>query len=110
MNILHILLMGQPSPEGEGGGIMSFLPLILIIVVFYLFFIRPQMRKQKEQRKFRETLKKGDKVVTIGGIHGKILEVKETTIILQIDGENRLTLEKSAIAADKQSQLGEQRK
>jgi preprotein translocase subunit YajC len=92
-----ILLM---APTGGEGGIMSFLPLILIIVVFYFFMIRPQLKKQKEQRKFRESLAKGDKVVTIGGIHGKILEVKANTVIVEIAQGMKITVEKSAISSD----------
>jgi preprotein translocase subunit YajC len=98
-------------PEGEeGGGIMSFLPLILIIIVFYLFFIRPQMRKSKEQKKFRESLKKGDKIVTIGGIHGKIIEMKETQVVVDVGNQMKLTFEKSAISMDTSSQLTEGRR
>jgi preprotein translocase subunit YajC len=98
--------------EGEegGGGIMSFLPLILIIIVFYLFFIRPQMRKSKEQKKFRENLKKGDKIVTIGGIHGKLLEIKENQAVIEVGNQVKLVIEKSAIAMDTSSQLSETRK
>lgn len=107
--LLYILLMA-PQEGGEGGGLLSFLPLILIILVFYLFFIRPQMKRTKEQRKFRETLKKGDKVVTIGGLHGKVTEVGETTITMEVSPQVKMTFEKSAIAMDKQSQLGEQKK
>ena len=107
--MLSIYLMMGQSGGGEGGGIGSFLPLILIVLVFYLFFIRPQMRKTKEQKKFRETLAKGDKIITIGGIHGKILDVKETTVIIEIDGQNRLTIEKSAIAMDRSSHLSEKK-
>lgn len=108
-NLLYVLLMA-PQEGGEGGGIMSFLPLILIILVFYLFFIRPQMKKTKEQRKFRESLKKGDKVVSIGGIHGKILEVKETTVVMEIAQDIRVTMEKSAISMNKEGQLAQQQK
>jgi preprotein translocase subunit YajC len=90
--------------EGEGNSLMNFLPLILIILVFYLFFIRPQMKKSKEQRKFREALKKGDKVVTIGGIHGKILEVTEKTVTLDVGNQVKMTFEKSAITTDPGSQ------
>jgi preprotein translocase subunit YajC len=98
----------MPSEEGgEGGGFMQFLPLLLIILVFYLFFIRPQMRKSKEQKKFRESLKKGDKIVTIGGIHGKILELKDTTAIIEVGNQVKMTLERSAIAMDNTSQLQE---
>jgi len=91
-------------PTGEPGGLEAFLPLILIIVVFYLFFIRPQMKKQKDISRFRENLKKGDKIITIGGIHGKILEMQEKTIIIEVEGQNRLKIEKSAVA---QNQVAE---
>ncbi|MCD4773717.1 MAG: preprotein translocase subunit YajC [Bacteroidales bacterium] len=94
-----------PQTEGEGGGLMSFLPLILIILVFYLFFIRPQMKKSKDQKKFREELKKGQKIVTIGGIHGKIIEIGETSMVIEVEGQNRLKIEKSAIAMNKEGQL-----
>lgn len=97
MNIQSIIAM---APAGQEGGIMSFLPLILIIIVFYFFMIRPQLKKQKEQKKFRESLSKGDKVVTIGGIHGKIVEVKESTVIIEAAKDLRITVEKSAISSD----------
>jgi preprotein translocase subunit YajC len=109
MNLNYILLFA-PAQGAESTGsssLLSFLPLVLIILVFYLFFIRPQMKKSKEQKKFRESLKKGDKVVTIGGIHGKIAEVDETTVVLEVGNQIRLTFEKSAIALDTSSQLGE---
>jgi len=105
MNLLNILLM-QPQEGQEGGGLMSFLPIILIILVFYLFFIRPQMKKSKDQKKYREALKKGDKIVTVGGIHGKIIEVQETTFTIEVEGQNRLRIEKSAVAMDSASQMG----
>jgi len=103
MNFNSIILM-MGGQEGEGNSLMNFLPLILIILVFYLFFIRPQMKKSKEQRKFREALKKGDKVVTIGGIHGKILEVTEKTVTLDVGNQVKMTFEKSAITTDPGSQ------
>ena len=96
------------SPDGgEGsGGIMSFLPLILIVLVFYMFFIRPQMKKTKDQKKYREAIKKGDKIVTIGGIYGKIIEVQEESFTIEVEGQNRLKIAKSAVAMDSASQLG----
>jgi preprotein translocase subunit YajC len=108
MNMLNILLMTQ---EGEGGGFGAFLPLILIIVVFYFFFIRPQMKKQKDARKYRESLKKGDKIITIGGIHGKITEVQEKTFTVEVAPEIRFRVEKSAVAMDgpQEQQLSENR-
>jgi preprotein translocase subunit YajC len=94
------------SENGEGNQLMNYLPLILIVLVFYLFFIRPQMKKSKDQKKFRENLQKGNKVITIGGIHGKILEISEKTITLDVGNQNKMTFEKSAIAADPSSQIG----
>ncbi len=99
MNYLNILLLAPQEGE-QSVSFMCFLPLVLIMVVFYSFFIRPQMKKAKDQRKFREALKKGDKVITIGGIHGRIAEVKDTTILLEIEGGNKLMVEKSAIISD----------
>ena len=78
--------------------------LAMILVVFYFFMIRPQMKKQKELKKFRESLKTGDKVVTIGGIHGKILEVNESTILLNSEG-SKLRFDKSAIAQSSEDHL-----
>lgn len=102
MNILSLLLFGPPAggEGGEGGGLMSFLPLILIMVVFYFFFIRPQMKKAKDQRKYREALKKGDKIITLGGIHGKVLDVKETAVLIEVVDGNKLLIEKSAVVMD----------
>ena len=99
MNILSNIILMAPPQEG-GSGIGSFLPLILIIVVFYFFMIRPQLRKSKEQKKFRESLAKGDKVVTIGGIHGKVAELQDTTVTLEIGENTRIKVEKSAISAE----------
>lgn len=102
------LLMGAPA-EG-GGGYSSFILLALLMVVFYFFFIRPQAKKAKDARKYREALKKGDKIVTIGGIHGKIAEVQETTFTIEVEDGSRLRVEKSAIAGDSTEQLGNQQK
>ncbi len=108
MNLLYVFLMA-PAENG-GGGLGAFLPLILIILVFYMFFIRPQMRKQKQARKYRESLKKGDKIITIGGIHGKIVEEQERSFTIEVEGGNKLRVEKSAIAMDGASeQLGDKR-
>ena len=97
-NLLTILLMAPQKQGSEGTNWMTFLPLILIIVVFYFFFIRPQMKKSKDQKKFRESLQKGQKVVTIGGIHGRIVEIQETTVTLEVENSVRLRVEKSAVA------------
>lgn len=78
--------------------------LVMILVVFYFFMIRPQMKKQKELKKFRENLKAGDKVVTIGGVHGKILEVNESTILVNSEG-SKIRFDKSAIASSTEDKL-----
>jgi preprotein translocase subunit YajC len=93
------LLMMQPEGS-EANPLMSFLPLLLIVVVFYFFMIRPQMKRQKEVRKFRESLSKGDKVVTTGGIYGRIVEVKDTTIILEIAKDVQIKVDKNGIIKD----------
>jgi preprotein translocase subunit YajC len=97
--MMNIILMSQPAGQ-EANPLMSMLPLLLIVVVFYFFMIRPQMKRQKEVRKFRESLAKGDKVVTTGGIYGKIVEVKETTIILEIAKDVNIVVDKNGIIKD----------
>ena len=94
MNTLLIVLQQQSN------GLMNFLPLILIIVVFWFFMIRPQMKRQKELKNFRDSLKKGDKIVTTGGIYGKGLEIGDYYIIMEVEGQNRLKIDKSAVIKD----------
>ncbi|MEJ6798266.1 MAG: preprotein translocase subunit YajC [Crocinitomicaceae bacterium] len=88
---------------GEGSG--QLIMLVLILVVFYFFMIRPQMKKQKELKKFREGLTTGDKVVTIGGIHGKILEINDATVLINSEG-SKIRLDKSAISSSFQDAGG----
>lgn len=97
--MMNVILMMQPEGQ-DANPLMSFLPLLLIIVVFYFFMIRPQMKRQKEVRKFRESLAKNDKVVTTGGIYGRIVEVKETTIILEIAKDVHIKVDKNGIVKD----------
>jgi len=111
MNITELssILLMAPQTEEGGGGFGSLIFLLLIIVIFYLFFIRPQMKRSKEQKKYRENLKKGDKIVTIGGVHGKIVEVQETTFTIEVAENVRIRIEKTAIAMDQSSQIPEQK-
>jgi len=98
---MNYLLMAQPAPGGAAPNpIMTFLPFVLIIVVFYFFMIRPQMKKQKEVAAFRNSLAKGDKVVTTGGIYGKILEMKDNTVLLQVDDNVKIRVDKAALVRD----------
>lgn len=93
--------MGQQAPgAAPANPIMTFLPMILIIVVFYFFMIRPQMKKQKEITAFRNSLAKGDKVVTTGGIYGKILELKDNYVLLQVDDNVKIRVDKAALVKD----------
>ncbi len=86
--------------QASSGGIMSFLPMVLIIVVFYFFMIRPQMKKQKDHKKYIEELGVNDKVITTAGIHGRIVEVGETTFIVDVGSGVRIKFDKTAIALD----------
>ncbi len=105
MNTLFVLL--QEAQQPKGGMFGSLLPLLLIMVVFVLFFILPQRKKAKEAQRFRDELKKGDKVVTIGGFHGKITEVKENTVMVSLAPDVVVELEKSALVQNA-SQVGGQ--
>ncbi len=88
------------TPEGMmGTGLGAFIPLILILLIMYFFMIRPQTKKQKETEKMIAALKKGDKVITIGGIHGTVAAVKESTIILKVEDGSRIEFNRSAISS-----------
>ena len=86
------------------GGANQLIMIVLMIGVFYFFMIRPQMKKQKDLKKFREGLKACDKIVTIGGIHGKILEISDATVLIQSEG-TKLRLEKSAVSSTMEDTL-----
>jgi preprotein translocase subunit YajC len=88
---------------GEGG-MSSMLMLGLMVLVFYFFMIRPQMKKQKELKKFREGLAKGDQVVTVGGIHGRVLEVTDTTVLIESE-KTKLRVDKSGVSQTGADQL-----
>jgi preprotein translocase subunit YajC len=94
--MLNSILLQAPAANP----IMQFLPIVLIIVVFYFFMIRPQMKKAKDHKKFIEELKKGDKVVTSAGIHGKIVDLNETTFLIEVEGGTKIRFDKSAVSLD----------
>ena len=98
MNEMFQILMQQQG--GEQSPLLSLWPLLLIIVVFYLFMIRPQVKKQKELRKYRENLQQGDKIITSGGIHGKIVSVKDQEVIIEVEDQSRIKIDKNAILKD----------
>lgn len=90
-----ILLQAQPQSSW-----ISFLPMIGIIVVFYFFMIRPQQKKAKEQKKFSEEVKKGDYVITVGGVHGRVDEVQDETVVLEVERGGRIKFSKSSISME----------
>jgi preprotein translocase subunit YajC len=97
---MNYLLFSQPANGAEANPLMTFVPMILIIVVFYFFMIRPQMKKQKELAAFRNSIAKGDKVVTTGGIYGRVIEIKDNTVLLQVDDNVKLRIDKAALVKD----------
>ena len=102
MNPISVILMA--SPDGKSS-YESYLFIGLIFVVFWFFMIRPQVKKQKEQAKFKDSIGKGDKIVTIGGVHGKIIEVQDTTFIIEGEGGHRQKIEKSAVSMESSQQF-----
>jgi len=106
---MFILMAG--GQQGQQGGIMSFLPLIAIVVVFYFFMIRPQMKKAKEQKKYIEALKKGDKVLTIGGIYGKVVEVRDNgTILMEVEVGGKMLISKNAVSNESATTINQENK
>jgi len=98
MNSLSTFTLLMMDPNGKGGALSSLIPMILIVAVFYFFMIRPQQKKVKEAKKYRDSLEKGSKIVTIGGIHGKIVEIAETTFLIEVEGGSKFRIEKTAVA------------
>ena len=81
-----------------GTGTSSLIMFGIIFAVMYFFMIRPQIKKQKQEREYRSTLKKGDSVITIGGIYGKITEVKEDALVIEVHGGTKLKVSKTAVS------------
>lgn len=98
MTIVSLLQNAAAGAAGSANPLMSFAPIPIIIVIFYFFMIRPQSKKQKETEKMLKALKKGDKVVTIGGIHGTVSSTKEKTVIVKVDDGTKIEFNRSAIA------------
>ena len=93
-------LQAAGGAQGGGGGLTMLLMLALIFVVMWLFMIRPQQKRQKELNSFRDSLKKGDKVVTVGGIYGTVIEVNENKVMLEIDKDVRIKVDKASLVKD----------
>ncbi len=100
--MLQFMLLMAPANQGNGGGsnpLVAFLPFILIIVIMYFLMIRPQAKRQKEKQKMLDALQKGDHVITMGGIHGKVVGFTDDnkTVILKVEDNVKLNVERTAI-------------
>jgi preprotein translocase subunit YajC len=98
--MLHAILAQAQSAapaNAAGNPLASFVPIIFIFIIMYFVLFRPQMRRQKEQQRLVASLKTGDRVVTNGGIHGLISNVKETTVIVKVADNVKIEMEKSAV-------------
>jgi len=110
MTLATILLQAGAAATGQGSMMSMLLPMLLIFVVFYFFMIRPQNKKQKEIQKARAALKTGDKVITSGGIFGKIKDMKDDSFIIEISENVRIRVEKSAVFAAATDSVAEEKK
>ncbi len=85
------------AASGGGSGLSGMLMIVAMIVIFYFFMIRPQQKKQKEIKKAREAMKNGDRVVTAGGIHGKVREISDTTILIEVAPNTTIKVDKGSV-------------
>ncbi len=90
----------QAAPAAQGGGWLMWIMLALIFVVMWFFMIRPQRKQQKELQAFRDGLKKGDKVVTVGGIYGTVAEIRENHVLIEVDNNVKIRVSKQALVKD----------
>ena len=94
-------ILQSAAPAGQQGGSWSmWIMLALIFVVMWFFMIRPQRKQQKELQNFRDSLKKGDKVVTIGGIYGTVAEIQEDSVLIEVDSNVKIRVSKQALVKD----------
>ena len=96
--MLNTILL-QAAAGGQSM-LSTILPMVLIMIVFYFFMIRPQMKKAKDHKKLVQELKKGDKIVTTAGIHGVIRDMNDTTFVIEVEGGTKIRFDKSAVSLD----------
>lgn len=99
-NLLFLLMAPADNGQGAGGGMTTLIFILLLLLIFYFFMIRPQQKKQKQIEEYRSQLSKGDKIITIGGLHGKITDVQEKVFVIEIADGVKITIEKAAVAVD----------
>ncbi len=97
MLLYQFLLAAPQQADGGGGLLFTLLPLILIFAVFYFFIIRPQRKREQERQDMIEALVKNDKIVTAGGIHGEVTQIDDDSVLVKVDGNTKLRIQKSAI-------------
>ena len=107
MNLLSILLQAQAA--GGASSYSGILMMVVIVAIFYFFMIRPQQKKQKDIQKAREAMKPGDKVVTAGGIYGRIKEISDTYMMVEISEGVRIRIDKSSVFASPEDVQQQQR-
>ena len=95
---MHFSTILLNTPQGDGG--MSILMIVILIVIFYFFMIRPQQKRQKKLKQQREAMGKGDTIITAGGIYGVVKEIKDTTLLIEVDGNVTLRIDKNMVVAD----------
>ena len=100
----------QATNVGDNSGMMNIIFLLVIFVIFYFFMVRPQNKKRKELQNMRENLKKGQSIVTVGGIHGKISDVHESTVNIIVDSNTKIKVDKSSVSMDSSTKLTEDHK
>lgn len=112
MSFLSFLDVAGSAPSSTGSFLSLITTVVMMIAIFYFFLIRPQSKRQKETEKMLAALKKGDKVVTIGGIHGTITSVKEkeNTIVLKVDDNTKIEFNRTAIASVEKSEASSEKK
>lgn len=102
-------ILAQAAAGGDNAWMSQLLLFGGIILIFYFFMIRPQQKKQKDHKKFVEDIKKGDSVITIGGIHGKVVSIDDAQVVLDVDKGVKITFEKSAISLEQSKKLNEKK-
>lgn len=102
---LNLSMLLQGAPQSSGGGMSQFIMLIAIMGVFFVFMILPQMRKQKKAKLFNTSLKKGNHIVTTGGIHGKIASVEETRFVIELEDGAKMKIEKAGVSMEMTNQV-----
>jgi len=107
--MLSIILLLQETTGKQPNPYSSLLFFAVLILIFYFFMIRPQMKKQKELRQYRESLKKGDKIVTSGGIYGRIVEIKDNTALIEIDQDVKIKVDRGSIVRGAEDLDGQQK-